>query len=195
MDRYSLSIAAAYNYIGDIRRCKQQFGEALTYYSRAIKIAREKNAFSSLAVFFTNAGQAAFEQGDFKHSSDYFSQAIGMYNKLDTLWGRSLAEGFTSLLLVRGKKYSQALEGLKGAALFANKLKSPYEMGIVYGIKAEIRAMMANDSVLMAHFQDYLHQSLAYYCKQGIGFLDLAGSCFERNRLLHLQESNYQSTR
>ena len=188
IDQYSLSIAAAYNYIGDIRRCKKQFAEALKYYSRAIKIAREKNAFSSLAVFFTNAGQAAFEQGDSKDSSDYFNKAIGMYNKLDTLWGRSLAEGYRSLLLVREKKYSQALKSLKGADHYANRLKSPYEMGIVLRIKAEIRAMMSTDQALMAHFVEYLHQPLEYFCNQGIEYLDLVGSCFEKDRLLQLKE-------
>lgn len=186
-DRYSLSIAAAYNYIGDIRRYRQQFGKAIAYYSRAIKIARQKNGFSSLAVFFTNAGQAAFERGDFKQSSEYFNQAIGMYNKLDTLWGRSLAEGYRSLLLVRKKQYAKALEGLKDAAYYAERLKSPYEIGIIFSIKAEIRVLMEKDRALMARFQNDLNQPIQYYCQQAISFLDQVGACFERSRLAYLE--------
>jgi tetratricopeptide (TPR) repeat protein len=188
-DRYSLSIAAAYNYIGDIRRCNQQFADALTYYSRAIKIARQKNGFSSLAVFFTNAGQAAFEQGDFKQSADFFNQANSMYNKLDTLWGRSLAEGYLALLLVRKKQYAKALQGLKNAAYYAERLKSPYEIGIVFSIKAEIRALMEKNHALSARFKDYLNQSIRYYCQQGISFLDQVGDSFERQRLAQLKEA------
>ncbi|WP_431111732.1 hypothetical protein, partial [Winogradskyella poriferorum] len=59
-NKYSLNIAAAYNYIGEIRRFNKKFPEAMEYYDKAIKICEDKNALSSLVVFNINAGQAAF---------------------------------------------------------------------------------------------------------------------------------------
>ncbi len=145
--KYSLSIAAAYNYLGEIRRHKRNFTGAGVFYRKAIAISEKKKAFSSLAIFNTNAGQAAFENGDFKTAKEYFSGAMAMYEKFDILWGRSIAEGYSALLLVGDGKYSQAQKCMENADRYAKKLKSPYELELTQKIKAEINERMQQDGI------------------------------------------------
>ena len=186
-DKYSLSIAAAYNYVGDIRRCKKKFKDAISYYNKSISIARERNAFTSLALFLTNAGQAAFDFGNFQQAKGYFTEALGMYKKLDVLWGRSIAEGYVSILLVKEGRLSSGLKYLKQADIHSEQLKSPYEMGLVLRVKAEIKFLMKNNAHFGLEFKNYLNQSGLEYCSKGINLLKKIKKCYEVEFLKSLQ--------
>lgn len=176
---YSLNIAAAYNYIGEIRRHTMKFPNALKYYDKAIDMCIGKNALSSLAIFNTNAGQAAFEMGDYLRAKGYFKNAINAYQKLDSTWGRSTAEGYMALLSIKEGNYNEAINHLNGADEFSIKLKSPYELGLVYRIKAEIRSMMETNTNLRNEFNEYLSLDLNEYCDKGIELLDKARDSYE----------------
>ncbi len=178
-DKYSLNIVAAYNYIGEIRRYNMKFSSALRYYDKAIEICMSKGVLRGLTVFNTNAGQSAFEMGDYDRSKKYFEEAIEGYNKLDSLWGRSTANGFMALLSIKEGNYDGALELLRRADEFASKIKSPYEIGIIYRIKGEIKASMENNQDLRKVFSKYLNLSLNDYCDKGIKILKKVHESYE----------------
>lgn len=166
--KYSLNIAACYNYIGEIRRHNMEFSEALKYYDRAMGICEKKNLLRGLTIFNTNAGQAAFEKGDYVRAKQYLNRAISIYKEIGTLWGRSTAEGFLALVKCKEGKYKAALKNLKNAHYYSEKLKSPLEIGLVYRVKAEIKANMESNEGLKNIFSEYLKLPLENYCDKGI---------------------------
>ena len=170
-DKYGLNIAAAYHYIGEIRRYNMKFSGALHYYEQAIGICEEKNVLRGSTIFYTHGGQAAFDMGDYLCAKDYFKKAIDTYNQLDTLWGRSTAEGHMALLLIKEGDYPGALDSLFRAEKFGEKLKSPYEQALLYRVKAEIRANMKNNKMLEKVFSGVLPLETSEYCKLGIELL------------------------
>ncbi|HWR62660.1 MAG TPA: AAA family ATPase [Clostridia bacterium] len=182
-DRYSLNIAAAYNYLGEIRRYNMKFADALRYYDKAINICDEKKIFRGIAVFNTNAGKAAFDMGDYQRAKNYFVNAIKDYNQMDTLMGRSSAEGYMAVLLVREGRYEEALECLKKSEAYSIKLKSPYELGLVSRVKAEIKLQAERSSKLKSIFGARLTLSVGEYCLQGIEYLSGVRNCYERGIL------------
>ena len=182
-DRYSLNIAAAYNYVGEIRRYNMKFSEALRYYDKAINICDEKKIFRGIAIFNTNAGRAAFDMGDYQRAKSYFINAIKDYNQMDTLMGRSSAEGYMALLLIREARYEEALECLKKSEAYSEKLKSPYELGLVSRVKAEIKLQMDRNSRLKGIFGVQLPLSVKDYCNEGIRYLGGVRNCYERGIL------------
>lgn len=54
-----MNIAAAYDYLGEIRLAQQEYGPALELLDKAISIC-PSNALTSLAVFYINGGKAAY---------------------------------------------------------------------------------------------------------------------------------------
>lgn len=178
-DVYSLNIAAAYNYIGEIRRKSMRFSSALYYYDKAISICREKTIFSGIPVFNANAGQAAFELGDYERSKAYFENSIKLFDKVDSIWGRSIAEGFMALLLIKEGNYSEAKKHLEKADFYSEKLKSPQEIGIISRIKAEIKVNMKNNPELDGVFKDYLTEDVENYCSRGIELLEKVKETYE----------------
>jgi len=188
-DRYSLNIAAAYNYVGEIRRYNMKFADALRYYDKAINICDEKKIFKGIAVFNTNAGKAAFDMGDYQRAKNYFVNALKDYNRMDTLMGRSSAEGYMAVLLVREGRYEEALECLKRSEAYSIKLKSPYELGLVSRVKAEIKLQAERNSRLKSVFGARLNLSVGEYCLQGIEYLNGVRNCYERGILEVLARS------
>ncbi len=182
-DRYSLNIAAAYNYIGEIRRYNMKFQDALKYYDKAMHICDEKKIFRGIAVFNTNAGKAAFDMGDYQRAKGYLLNAIKDYNQMDTLMGRSSAEGYMALLLIRETKYEEAMECLKRSEIYSERLKSPYELGLVCRVKAEIKLQMDRNARLKSLFEDHLPLAAGEYCRQGIEYLSGVRNCYERGIL------------
>ncbi|EYE87263.1 hypothetical protein Q428_14240 [Fervidicella metallireducens AeB] len=170
-DRFILNIAAAYNYIGEIRRYNMQFQSALSYYDKAITITEGKKVLTGLSLFNTNAGQAAFEIGDYHRAKTYFLKALKLFEEMDSLWGRSTAEGYMSFLEVKEGLYKEALNRLKKADYYSQKIKSPMEIGIIYRIKAEIKSNMKNNRKLNDVFKNYLNLELEDYCSYGIEIL------------------------
>lgn len=187
-DKFSLCIAAANYYLGEIRRYSQNFTEALSFYDQAIAISKEKKAFGSLAVFNTQAGQAAYHSKDLPRAARYFADAIEMYDKFETVWGRSTAEGYYSLWLINEKNYPEALNSLKNADFFAQKLKSPNELAIVYRIKAKIRTLMKTNPDLSKTFAKTLNLTVNEYCTRGIEIAAKANNIYEQNLLKKLNK-------
>lgn len=187
-EKYSLNIAAAYNYIGDIRKNKMKFLEALKYYDKAIKICEEKSALNSLSIFNINAGQAAFYLENYLKAERYFNNAFEVYNKVDSIWGLAIAEAFMALLQIEHNNYDIALNYLKNAECHAKQLKNPHEIGIVYIAKAEIKVNMKNNEELNKVFIEYLDQNEKEYCEKGIEFLKIAGEGYEVDKLYGLMQ-------
>ncbi|SDL10929.1 AAA family ATPase [Natronincola ferrireducens] len=181
--KYLLNIAAAYNYIGEIRRYNMRFSSALRYYDRAMAICEENRMIKGLMMFNTNAGQAALDMGDYDRAKTYFKRAMTFYRQLEIIWGRSVAEGYMSLLLVREGRYKEALSHLKRAEAYAKKLKSPYQLGLLYRVKAEIKVMMKNNDPLHKVFHAYINEDLETYCKKGIRLLEEVNHSYEREIL------------
>lgn len=65
----------------------------------------------------------------------------------------------------------EALESLKRADEYSDKIKNPYEIGLIYRIKAEIRHNMDYSNKLKEFFSQYLFMSTISYCEEGIKLL------------------------
>ncbi|SNS89611.1 Predicted ATPase [Anaerovirgula multivorans] len=188
-EKYLLNIAAAYNYIGESKRHNQKFQEAIDYYKKAIAICQEKKILRGLAIFQTNTGLAFHAMGEDEKAKSYFNKALKIYKKLDSLWGRSIAFGHLSLILIKEGKYQEALQYLLKAEGDAQKLKSPYETALVLRVKAEISKQMKRDEVLNKVFFLYINKGVEVYCREGIDILKELKGYYEINLFKQLIES------
>lgn len=178
-DKYALSIAAAYNYIGDIRRQNMKFKEALQFFNRAIKICEEKNVFTSLSIFNINAGETCFNMGAYPEAKTYFKRAMDIYKQFDLMWEKSIVEAFMSKIIISEGNYESALKYLKNSDLHSKLLKNPHEIGIVCMVKAQIKSEMKDNDKLNKVFNVYLNENLQFYCEKSIKFLTTSKDNYE----------------
>lgn len=177
-ERYSLNIAAAYNYIGEIRRSSLQFDKAISYYDKAIAICKDPSAYSSLTVFYANAGEAAFNQENYVLAEHYFCQADNLYEKFDSIWRRSIVESFMALLAAQNGNFDQTLIHVKKAEIYATKIGNPRELGVLLSVKARL---VRKYELLSRPLQKYLNQTLSVYSGQALQYLDPYRDQYEKN--------------
>lgn len=182
-DRYSLNIAAAYNYIGELRRMNMDFRDALKYYEKASAICEEKNAIISLAIFNVNAGQAAYDDGDIKKAKAYFEKAHALYEKFDTVWRKSIASAFLALIYKDEKQYEKSLNMLKEADIDSQKIQNPHELGVVLRAKAEIKCESEHDEKMKKIYGKYLEKESKHYATEAIEHLSESGDIYEVEKM------------
>lgn len=188
-DRFVLNIAACYNFIGECKRKSMEFYNSFYYYNKAISLCEERNIILGLPVFYANAGQAAYDMGDCKSAEKYLSNAIKYYKKERLMWGRAIAYGFMTLILIKNKDYDNALKCLLEAEDYSNIMENPYEKGVMIRIKAEIRKNMEFDSKLKSLFSEYINKTVMEYCDEGIALLKKINNCYEIDLLENLKSS------
>ncbi len=185
-ESYLLNIAASYNYIGECRRKRKEFTDAIPYYDKAIAICKEKGFEQGLPVINTYAGQNAYDMKDYMKAKAYLTQAIEGYNKLNTLWERSTAYGYMAMLLVKERSFNEARNFLKSAQIYADLIKSPYEKALLFRSQGEIRKQMEHDPELKGIFTDILGKSAAEYCDIGLRLMKKANNCYESEIMMEL---------
>ncbi|KAB3536328.1 AAA family ATPase [Alkaliphilus pronyensis] len=190
-DKYAINIAAIYDYLGEIRRYNMEFSNALKYYDKAMEMCKNIKLSRGLTIFNTNAGQAAFDMGDYERAKHYFINGLKLYNEFDVPWGRAIAEGYMALLSIREGKYKKAIDNLKRADSYSQQLKSPYEIGLVYRVKAEIKINMGTNKKLEKAFKTYLTSNHREYCDSGIYYLNQVNECYEIDILKVLRRREY----
>lgn len=192
-DKYSLNIAGAYNYIGEIRLSQGKYEEALDYYDKAIAICKDKYAQSSMSVFHINAGKTAFAMGDFELSKKHLHSAYALYGKFDSFWKRAILDSYMSLLNLQEKKYTESLKYLNNAAWYAGKMNNPRDLGVVMWAKAEIRSALTEERDASSLFEEMLQEELSVYVEEALRHLDKYRDSYEIGRLYYLKEKREKS--
>ncbi|SKC83179.1 AAA family ATPase [Maledivibacter halophilus] len=187
-EKYLSNLAASYNWIGESKRHRQDYNGALKYYEKAINVYEKKGLVEGLSVFNTNAGQAAYDARYYEKAEKYLSAAISCFDQIDALWLRSLAHSYYALLLFHKEEFKLSIVHLKKAYRFAKKLKSPYEIGVVYRIMAKIRYEINKNIKANEVFKDYLSKPLSYYCNKALEYLKYVESPIDSNILKELEE-------
>lgn len=167
-NNYSLNIAAAYNYIGDIKRYQHKQHEAIKFYEKAISICKTNSAVTSLAVFNTNIGQSYIELGEVSIAKEYFTKAIELYESLDYIWGYSIAASYLSLIFLREERYDKLRYYFGKAITNSMKIRNPYEMGLVYACMERIKVLMNSNLNLKHELSDLILEDENYYEKLAV---------------------------
>lgn len=188
---YSLNIAAAYNYIGEIKRLNEDFEEAIKYYDEAIAICKRKGVIRGLAIFYTNAGRCAIENNDYQKGEGYLKDALYLYNKINILSGRAIAESLMALINIRRDNYNDALKLLKDAEKHGNIQNKAFELGVCLKVQAIIKYFMKNNPKLRNVFNSYLQQDIQYYANKAIDYFDKINENYEIETLKSMLEKDY----
>jgi len=181
--RYAINIAAAYNYIGEIRQAEENYPGALQLFDKAISLCSGKNALSSLSIFYINAGKTAYFIEDIATARDYFEKAYSLYGQFDSFWRRPILDSYMALTLIKEQQYEQALHYLMTARENAGHMKNPSDLGTVCFVEALIRKMADQDRTLWNIFGESLPEHPNHYYQLALKNLNKYRDNYEINIL------------
>lgn len=186
---YIFTIAAANNYIGDLRREKFDYKEALHHYEQAAQIAGRKNISEGVALFYINAGCAAFHLEDYGKASTYLMDALTVAEGFGDQQGYWCLRGYCTLncvlalIAIRELRPHDAKRYLGQAQDFLKKYNDQYQSALIFRTEAEIRLVMDHEPKVAVVFkEDLLLPAVSYY-KQAKRMFDKLGKNVELRSL------------
>ena len=138
-EKYSVSVAVAYDYIAEICSIKKQYRDAVDYQKRAIHLVEHGHVESTLYVFYINMGIIRYQMGEYELSLDYLTKAYEIYQAIPTSWKHGQLYAYLILVAWRLEKWSALEKWLRELTGAAGRFTSPSEQGFVAFAKAIIK--------------------------------------------------------
>ncbi len=164
MQIYTLNIAAAYNYLGELHRKQEHFKEAISYYNKAISITEENNCPKN-PTFWANLGRAYFDYKDYKKSFECFKEAKEIYSNSSIIVGRATTMAYNALYTCYNGDFSMAEKYMLEAERVADTLKSPLEKGVLKYIQHIIASKFKGQLKVLNHPAEYYKKECEKYFK------------------------------
>nr|WP_126792440.1 AAA family ATPase [Vagococcus carniphilus]QNN72316.1 AAA family ATPase [Vagococcus carniphilus]RSU16236.1 hypothetical protein CBF28_04675 [Vagococcus carniphilus] len=182
-DKYAVNIAAAYNYLGEIRFNENHFSESYDMFLKAIELCSDKNSLSSLSVFYTNAGAALFAQGKLSESKEYLLKSREIYQELKTFWKRPRLDAYLAMIYLEEKNEKEIKYYLEKGKEFAERMGNNRDIGIVEFAKAVVSKGLVANGERLEDWSDWLKRSPEEYAKNAIDHLNRYQDTYEINLL------------
>jgi tetratricopeptide (TPR) repeat protein len=128
---YMASIAACYNYMGDIYRAQERYDEALRNYNEGVRIGQGTAATNGLAQIYSNIGQVKYQQKRYAESYIYLDKARESLEKNGYRWGLERTEGYLALVCLATDKVSEARMHLEKAKTISEKIGNPVTQRVI----------------------------------------------------------------
>lgn len=168
----SISIAADYNYIGEIRKAECNFKEATEYFNKSIDLCKENEA-SCLSIFYMNLGKTAFLMNDYKSMKLYFNKSKNIADKFDSYWEIPVVYSYLAISKYMEKDYIDSICYLKNANNEIVKINNPRDLGIIYFIESLISMdLKENNNEKLSDYKEFLSEPTEYYYYQALRYLD-----------------------
>ncbi|MGX4686618.1 AAA family ATPase [Vagococcus sp. JNUCC 83] len=129
--KYSVSIAAAYNYLGEIKLNDGEYQDAVLMFEKAIDLCQSNQALSSLTIFYINVGVALFALGNINEAEIYFLKAEEIFSSLNFYWKRAKLDAYLSILYAHKKHSQKSQFYLSQASKHAKRMGNCRDIGMV----------------------------------------------------------------
>lgn len=140
--RYALNMAACYNYISETYMKEKNYARAFEDVQKAIDICARYGIFRGQSIFRTNAGILCYEMGAAEKAKKYLQEALEYFDKIDSLWRRSEAEGYLALIALEGGDIEEGSRLLELAKAHAYKMHSPVAIRLMEMLDIKIQTLM-----------------------------------------------------
>ncbi|RVU55611.1 AAA family ATPase [Anaerosphaera multitolerans] len=168
----SISIAADYNYIGEIRNAEGNYEKAMQYYGKAINLCKGVEV-TCQALFYLNAGKTSYLMGNFADMEKYLNLAKSIVKQFDSYWKNSILDAFLALCNFIKGNYQIALEYLKDAIAEVKTINNPRDIGSVYFVQTIIALELEERAEKeLDDFKGFLKESSEYYYYNALRYLE-----------------------
>ena len=164
--KYGLHIAAARNYIGEIRYATGDYDAALRRYAEALALATDEGAYGARTVFQCNAGLASFAAERYEEAEAHFRSACDEFAKYDFMWRRPIVEALLAVLAAKRGAYAEAARLVRIAERTVLCMNNPREIGTLYCAKAILKRCFAGTAAA-----SQLNESAKSYARSALYYL------------------------
>lgn len=137
--KYSLNLAATYNYSAEILMAVGDYKGALIELETAKELAEKARPTNGLALIYTNLSIVCYHLSKIEFSLNYIAKSSEAYELTGSYWGRGRSEAHLARLMYLADFKESAHEHISKALEFATLMKNPVELDYVNQIGREVK--------------------------------------------------------
>lgn len=137
--KYSLNLAATYNYSAEILMAVGNYAGALTELENAKSLAEKARPTNGLALIYTNLSIVCYHLSKIELSLNYIAKSTEAYDLTGSYWGRGRAEAHLARLMYLADFKDSAHEHISKAFEFASLMQNSVEQAYVNQIAREVK--------------------------------------------------------
>lgn len=162
-EKYSSNIAAAYDYLAEIQRLKENYQQSVIYQKKAIQLCEDLGLNNSLAIFYVDMGVSLFAKREYEQAMAYFKKANSLYTNLTSPWKRTQLAVYQTLIELD----SHDLEGVVDYFAWVDdrfeNITNPRDLGLIYLLRAIVRHLLNINRIENETLQRILNQDEVFY--------------------------------
>ncbi|NEW63366.1 AAA family ATPase [Granulicatella sp. zg-ZJ] len=171
-EKYSLNIAAAYDYLSEVESIKGNYENAVLLLEKSINIAISQQSPSSLVVFYTNMGVILYMMEDYERSKYFLLKAKQLYsNTFSSLWKEVQLNAHIALIALKERDTQTVYRFLKENKTDIKLISNKRDIGFIYYVKAITKHEMDRGLLVDKHLETLLRQPFGYYKEQALKYL------------------------
>lgn len=136
--RYTASIAACLNYIGNIYKEQGLYSEALSYYQKAIEKEMGPVETNGLGQLYSNVGQIMYDMKDYEKAWYYLEKARECLERNGYRWGLERTEAYLALTCLRTGRLEEAHKHYEEGMRLSEMIRNPITITILDNISREL---------------------------------------------------------
>lgn len=137
--KYSLNLAATYNYSSEILMAVGDYQKAAESLETARLLAEKAKPTNGLALIYTNLSIAYYHLSKIEMSLNYIAKSSEVYELTGSYWGRGKSEAHMARLMYLADFKDSAHEHIAKAIEFSSIMKNPVEFAFVQEIAKEVK--------------------------------------------------------
>lgn len=177
--QYAIHIAGVYNYIGECYRLEGEYDKAFHYYNQAIIYNRSRGYYPGAAVFYTNYGVAAYQNGEIEVARQLFVCAMEIYQASHEHSEYPIALAYLAVYDAEEGNFSRAADRLQEALQVSDMIGSPWWKGITVYLSYRIRILLSQRGETSQELAAVWPGSLREHCLWALSFLKKLQPCRE----------------
>jgi len=166
----SLTIGECLKSIGQAYRGLSKFDSAIYYYEKTFTLAKRYNDPELQMFYYINRGEIFFIQGDYRHATQYFLQALESLKTHNFKRYHAIVLGLIAQVYDAQGDYKRALEHLLNSLRIHESLNSRQEIARSYGAIGWLYINQKNDSMAISYANRSLEMMETIKDKAGIAF-------------------------
>ena len=136
--RYSASIAACYNYLGEICREQGNYYDALRYYNEAVQMGQGPVKTNGMAQVYSGIGQVKYDQGKYTEGYIYLDRAREDLEHNGYRWGLERTEAYLAMTCIKLGKTDEARIHYEKGRQIAAKIRNPLTAEILAEVERHL---------------------------------------------------------
>ena len=187
--KYAIQIAAAYDYLAEIKQIQGNLADAMAYQEKAIQLSLNKRSETSILSFYIGLGISYYQQGNNHKAQAIFTEAKEGLKTLSFPWKEVQLEVYLALINSDKGNFQPLIDLIHKKEELIARYSNPRDKGMIYYLMAISKNKLTQKIISDQRLETLLDDNLLDYLQIAKKHLNPYRDCRQLEELEKLEQT------